>query len=110
MVVDVWSDVMCPWCAVGRAQLREAIEAYTGDESIEVRWRSFELRPDAPERVEGDYVQLLADKYGRTRAEAQEMVDQMTARGRECGVTFNFDTIQPGNTFDAHVCAVACHG
>lgn len=102
MQVDVWSDVMCPWCAVGRANLVKALDAYEGDESIEVNWRSFELRPDAPELVEGDYVQMLADKYGRSKDEAQAMVDQMAARGKEAGVDFAFDRLQPGNTFDAH--------
>lgn len=102
MKVDVWSDVMCPWCAVGRANLVAALAAYEGEEAIEVNWRSFELRPDAPEVVQGDYVQMLADKYGRSKEEAQAMVDQMAARGKEVGVDFAFDAIQPGNTFDAH--------
>lgn len=104
MRVDVWSDVMCPWCAVGRAQALKAVERFEAenDESIELRWRAFELNPDAPELVEGDYVALLGSKYGRSREQAQQMVDQMTARGAEVGVAFDFASIQPGNTFDAH--------
>jgi predicted DsbA family dithiol-disulfide isomerase len=102
MQVDVWSDVMCPWCAVGRANLMAALERYDGEEPITVNWRSFELRPDAPRVVEGDYVQQLADKYGRSRDEAQAMVDQMADRGKEVGIDFDFANIRPGNTFDAH--------
>lgn len=101
MKVDVWSDVMCPWCWVGRAHLLKALESF-GDESVEIRWRSFQLDPSAPELVEGDYVQKLADKYGRTRSQAQEMMDQMSARGAESGVSFDFSKIRPGNTFKAH--------
>lgn len=101
MKVDVWSDVMCPWCSVGRAHLLKALDSFDG-EDVEIRWRSFQLDPSAPELVEGDYVQKLADKYGRTRAQAQEMMDQMSARGAESGVSFDFSKIRPGNTFNAH--------
>ncbi len=71
-------------------------------ESIELRWRAFELNPESPEVVEGDYVAMLGRKYGRSRDQAQQMVDQMTARGAQVGVTFDFASIRPGNTFDAH--------
>ena len=104
MRVDVWSDVMCPWCAVGRANLLEAKAAFEAEhgEPVELRWRAFELNPDAPEVVEGDYIAMLGRKYGRTREQAQQMVDQMTDRGAEAGVRFRFDRIRPGNTFNAH--------
>jgi predicted DsbA family dithiol-disulfide isomerase len=104
MQVDVWSDVMCPWCAVGRAQLLEAKARFEAenDEPVTFRWRAFELDPNAPVEREGDYVAMLARKYGRSRDEMQQMVHQMTARGAQVGVRFDFDSIRPGNTFDAH--------
>ncbi|MEZ4322605.1 MAG: DsbA family oxidoreductase [Myxococcota bacterium] len=104
MKVDVWSDVVCPWCAIGRSRLQTAIAAFGAahGEPVEVRWRSFELDPGAARIVEGDHVAHLARKYGRTRAQAQEMVDQMAARGAAEGVMFDFGRLKQGNTFDAH--------
>lgn len=101
MRVDVWSDVMCPWCSVGRGNLLKALESFDG-ETVEIRWRSFQLDPSAPEVVERDYVQKLASKYGKTRQEAQGWIEQMSERGAEVGVAFDFSKIRPGNTFNAH--------
>ena len=102
LLVEVWSDVACPWCWVGKRNLEAAI-AETG-EPVEVVWRSFELDPAAPRRLpEGtDLVARLASKYGTTRAQAQAMIDRMTGVGKAAGIEFRFDRAQPSNTFDAH--------
>ena len=104
MQIDIWSDVMCPWCAVGRVNLQAALSRWRDEagEPIEVRWRSFELQPDAPRVVEGDYVEKLARKYGVPRGQAQDMVDTMQVRGRSLGIPMDFSHIRPGNSFDAH--------
>lgn len=102
MLVEIWSDVVCPWCAIGRSRFQRALDAYPHADEVEVRWRSFELDPNRPGEVEGDYVAMLAAKYRTSRDEAQAMVDRMTAAGAEEGVTFRFDLARPGNTFDAH--------
>lgn len=102
MQIEIWSDVMCPWCAVGKARFEKALAAFPHRDAVTVRWRSFELDPRAPREVEGDLVAALAKKYGRSRAGAQTMVDQMTATGAAEGLEFNFDVARPGNTFDAH--------
>jgi predicted DsbA family dithiol-disulfide isomerase len=101
MKVDVWSDVMCPWCSVGRANLLEALKSFDG-ENVQIRWRSFQLDPTAGDLVQGDYVQKLADKYGQTREQALSWISQMADRGAEVGVSFDFSKIRPGNTFKAH--------
>lgn len=101
MQVDVWSDVLCPWCAVGRKNLEDALASFEGEE-VQLRWRSFELDPSAPKVQDGDYLQRLADKYGTSRDQAKQMVDQMTERGRSVGVEMDFDRARPGNSFDAH--------
>jgi predicted DsbA family dithiol-disulfide isomerase len=105
MDIDIWSDVACPWCAVGRAHLQQALDTFRatpGAPEVTVRWRSFELDPTAPKVREGDYVQRLADKYGMPRAQMDEMTRQMEARGRALGIPFDFSDMHPGNTFDAH--------
>ncbi len=103
MQVEIWSDVVCPWCAVGKARFEAALDDFDHADEVEVRWRSFELdpsRPSAPGDV--DYVELLAGKYGTSRDEAQGMVDRMTAAGAADGIEFRFDRARPANTFDAH--------
>ena len=102
MQVEIWSDVMCPWCAVGKARFERALGEFPHADEVEVRWRSFELDPDAPAEKDGDYVGRLAEKYGTSQVEAQRMIDTMTATGAGEGLDFRFDRVRPGNTFDAH--------
>lgn len=102
MLVEIWSDIVCPWCAVGKARFGRALAAFPQRDAVEVRWRSFELDPSAPPLREGDYVEHLARKYGRSRTDAQAMIDGMTATAAAEGLDFRFDRMQAGNTFDAH--------
>ncbi len=100
--VDIWSDIACPWCWIGKRRLEEAITLT--DLEVRVQFHAFQLNPSAPTSFEGDpdYVGRLARKYGRTRAEAQAMIDTMTKTGADAGVVFAFDSVLPVNTFDAH--------
>jgi len=102
MRIDIWSDVVCPWCAIGKAHLEEALGSFDHSDDVVIRWRSFELDPSAPAVRTGNYAGMIAKKYGMDEEQAQAMVDQMTARGEAVGVDFRFDRVQPGNTFDAH--------
>jgi predicted DsbA family dithiol-disulfide isomerase len=112
MVLEIWSDVACPWCAVGRARLDRALAAFEHRDDVEVVWRSFELDPGAPPERPGPYRDLLARKYGRTAEEAQAMLDDMTAMAAAEGLTFDFASARGGSTFDAHrlVHLAAAHG
>ncbi len=102
MLLEIWSDVVCPWCAIGKAHLREALADFPHADEVELRWRSFELDPTAPAVREGELVDHLATKYRTPPAEAQGMIDQMTERAAGVGVTFRLDRARGGNTFDAH--------
>ena len=102
MRIDIWSDVVCPWCAIGKAHLEEALSQFVHADEVSIRWHSFELDPSAPAVRTGNYAGMIAKKYGMDIDQAQAMVDQMTARGESVGVEFRFDRVQPGNTFDAH--------
>lgn len=103
MQLEIWSDIACPWCAIGRAHLQSALAQDPRADEVEVRWRSFELDPSHPQTSAGtDYVDRLAAKYGTPRAGAQQMVDRMEAMGAQVGVPMDFGRIRPGNTFDAH--------
>lgn len=102
--VDIWSDIACPWCYVGKRRLEAALRQFPHASQVQWVWRAFELDPSAPrERLPRmPYAQRLAEKYECSEAEGQSMVDRMTAVAREDGIDFHFEKIRPGNTFDAH--------
>ena len=104
LTVDVWSDIACPWCYVGKRRLESALKVFAHRDEVEVIWRAFELKPDAPpvESSNISYIERLASKYRTSTARAQEMIDRMTAVAAQDGLDFRFDRIRPGNTFDAH--------
>lgn len=100
--VDIWSDVVCPWCAIGKANLDRALERFAEADRVEIVWHSFELDPHAAVVRAGEYAEALARKYGTSREQAQGMIDRMAATGAAAGVEMRFDRVRPGNTFDAH--------
>src|SRR5205807_7685138 len=90
MKVEIWSDVVCPRWYIGKRNFEEALARFDHRGEVEVVWRSFELDPGAARRREGEYAERLARKYGVGRREAQAMVDRMTSRAAEAGLTFRF--------------------
>ena len=102
MKVEIWSDVVCPWCYIGKRNFEAALAEFPHRDDVEVVWRSFELDPSAPAVREGDYAGRLASKYGVPVAEARAMIDRMTGAAASVGLAFRFDLARPGNTFDAH--------
>lgn len=102
MHVEIWSDIACPWCYVGKRRFEAALETYEHREDVTIQWRSFELDPAAPDERSDDHVTHLARKYGRTKEKAAEMLATMTEVAAEDGLDFHFDRARAGNTFDAH--------
>ncbi len=102
MKVEIWSDVVCPWCAIGKRRFEQALARFDHRDEVEVRWRSFELDPSAPREREGDLAEHLAAKYGVTRERAEAMHRQMTETAAVDGWDFHFERARGGNTFDAH--------
>ena len=102
--VDVWSDIACPWCYVGKRRLEAALTKFAHRDSVEIVWRAFELDPSAPrsQPATPTYAERLGRKYGRSVNEAQGMLDTMTATAAKDGLDFRFDRVRAGNTFDAH--------
>ena len=104
--VDVWSDVVCPWCYVGKRRLEAALEKFAGKGDVEVVWRAFELDPRAetppPGAAPVPYPERIAKKYGKSTAEAAAMIARTAETARADGLDFRFDRARPGNTFDAH--------
>jgi predicted DsbA family dithiol-disulfide isomerase len=100
--VEIWSDIACPWCYVGKRRFEAALAAFDHRADVKVTWRSFELDPTAPAERPEDRAEHLAAKYGMTRAEALAMEERMTQTAAAEGLDFRFDLARAGNTFDAH--------
>jgi predicted DsbA family dithiol-disulfide isomerase len=100
--VEIWSDVACPWCYVGKRRFEKALAAFPHRDEVRVTWRSFELDPDAPRVRVGDHTDHLAAKYGMPREQAEAMHANMTGVAQEDGLELRFDRVRGGNTFDAH--------
>jgi predicted DsbA family dithiol-disulfide isomerase len=102
--IDVWSDIACPWCYVGKRRLEGALARFPHRDDVEVVWRAFELDPAAPRVRDAkvSYAERLARKYGKPLAEAEGMLHRMTEVAAGEGLDFHFERAQSGNTFDAH--------
>jgi predicted DsbA family dithiol-disulfide isomerase len=102
MKVEIWSDIVCPWCAIGKRRFETALAQFAHRDEVDVRWRSFELDPAAPREREGDTTENLARKYGISPEEAAAKHRQLTELGAADGLEFHFEHARGGNTFDAH--------
>lgn len=100
--VEIWSDVVCPWCAIGKRRFEAALARFPHRDDVEVVWRSFELDPTAPPSVDVGATQRLADKYGVPLAQARAMEERVTDAAAGEGLDFHLDLARPGNTVDAH--------
>ncbi len=100
MLVEIWSDVVCPWCFIGKRRFESALERFDHRDDVEVVFRSFELDPNATSGT--DLVGHLAAKYSTTRADAEQMMQRVSEAGAGMGIEFRFEIATRGNTFDAH--------
>lgn len=102
MNVEIWSDVVCPWCYIGKRRFEGAMADFAHRDEVDVVWRSFQLDPTAARTTGGDPVERLAAKFGMSRAEAEAAQARVTANAATVGLDFHLDTARAGNTFDAH--------
>jgi len=102
MKIEVWSDVVCPFCYVGKRRLEAALAEFPHRDAVEVVWRSFELAPDAPAETGEPLDAMLARKYGMDLDEARAANARVTAMAAEVGLEFRLERARSGNTFDAH--------
>jgi predicted DsbA family dithiol-disulfide isomerase len=100
--IDVWSDIVCPWCAIGKRRLESALEGFAHRDDVKVVWRAFELDPSAPKVREGNHAEQIAKKYGRTKAQVEAMIQSVTDTAAKDGLDFHLSSARAGNTFDGH--------
>jgi predicted DsbA family dithiol-disulfide isomerase len=101
--VDIWSDIACPWCFVGKRRFETAAAEFatTGGE-LEVEYHSFELSPDTPVDFDGTEVDFLVSHKGMPAAQVEQMLGQMTELAATEGLAYDFDALQHTNTVKAH--------
>jgi predicted DsbA family dithiol-disulfide isomerase len=102
MDVEVWSDIACPWCYIGKRRLERALGEFEHAGEVNVRWRSFELDPDAPQERQGDQATRIARKYGIGLEQVQEMQRELLSQAAGEGLDFRLDAQRSGTTFDGH--------
>jgi predicted DsbA family dithiol-disulfide isomerase len=102
MEVEIWADIVCPWCYLGKRHFEQALDSFDHADKVHVVYRSFELDPAAPQGVTTPTTDLLAEKYGMTPDRARQAQRQMEERATADGLTFRMGGLRSGNTKDAH--------
>jgi len=102
MKVEIWSDVVCPFCYIGKREFENALAQFPHKDDVQVEWKSFELDREAPVRAEDDMYTMLAKKYGRTREEAKGMVAGVVERAKTVGLEYDMEHAVMGSSLDAH--------
>lgn len=102
MRIDVWSDVLCPFCHLGRRHLELALEEFEHADELSVIWHSYQLDPDAPARIEGSNIERLAGKYDVDPDQMVSTQEQLAADAAEVGLDYRWDLAVGGNSYDAH--------
>ena len=102
MLIEVWSDITCPWCYIGKRRLESALTQFDGRDDVTVEWKSFQLDPSAPLGQTGTVYEALSKKFGKSVDEIKAMNQHVTELAAAEGLAYDFDKYQPINTFDAH--------
>jgi len=98
--VDIWSDVQCPWCYIGKRKFEAGAELFDGE--VEVEYHSFELSPDTPVEYEGTPVQYLSERKGMPVAQVEEMLERVTGIAKAVGLEYDYDHVHQTNTVISH--------
>ncbi len=100
MKVDIWSDIACPWCYIGKRKFEEGVRRFGGD--VEVEYHSFELSPDTPVDFEGSAADFLAGHKGLPKAQVEQMIDRVIGIAGSVGLDYDYEALQHTNTVKAH--------
>jgi predicted DsbA family dithiol-disulfide isomerase len=98
--VDIWSDIACPWCYIGKRKFEAGVAAYGGE--VEIEYHSFELSPDTPVDFEGSAVDFLAGHKGLPRPQVEQMIDRVVAIARDVDLEYDYAALKQTNTVRAH--------
>lgn len=102
MEVEIWSDVMCPWCYIGKRRFEKALSDFEGAQQIEITWKSFQLNPDMETMPGKNMIAYLSEIKGWSLQQSTEMHAHVTALAKAEGLVYNFEKAVVANSFDAH--------
>ena len=100
--IQIWSDIMCPFCYIGKRRIEGALQNFEHKDAVEIEWKSFQLDPSYIASPEDNMVEHLAEKYRKDTDWAQEMLDNMTQNAKNSGLDFHFEKAVMANSFHAH--------
>jgi len=100
--IEIWSDVMCPFCYIGKRRFEEALAQFPGKNSVDITWKSFQLNPNMVTDPKKNINQFLAEHKGISVTQAKQMNDRVTEMARGVGLLYDFDKAIVANSFDAH--------
>lgn len=102
MQIEIWSDVMCPFCYIGKRKFDKALEEFENKDQLEIIWKSFQLSPNMKTDATKNINQFLAEHKGVSIQEAKCMNENVTIMAKQAGLVYNFDNTVVANSFDAH--------
>lgn len=100
--VQIWSDIMCPFCYIGKRRIEEALNQFENKEAVEIEWKSFQLDAGFIPSTDDNLAEHLAEKYRKDTDWAQNMLDNMTQNAKTAGLDFNFEKAVLANSHNAH--------
>jgi predicted DsbA family dithiol-disulfide isomerase len=102
MEIEIWSDINCPWCYIGKRRFEAAMSNFGHADEANVTWRSFELDPGAPAEIPGNGAAMLAEKYGVPLEQARAMEQNVSDTAAADGLEYDLEHVRIGSSFDAH--------
>ncbi len=102
MKIDIWSDIACPWCFIGKRRFEAALASFPHRDEVQVTWRSYQLDPSLPEHYDGTEVQYLSERKGIDPQQLAGMLEQVTTQASGEGLSYDFDSLVVANSFTAH--------
>ncbi|MCU1572069.1 MAG: disulfide bond formation protein DsbA [Micrococcaceae bacterium] len=102
MKIEIWSDVACPWCYIGKRRFETALNSFEHKDQVQVHWRSFQLDPGLPEHYDGTELEYLSERKGMDPAQVSSMFGSVTAQAAAEGLRYDFDKVVVANSFAAH--------
>ncbi|ORM26956.1 DsbA family oxidoreductase [Williamsia sp. 1135] len=102
ITVDIWSDIACPWCYIGKRKFEAGLAEFEGRDDVEVTYHSYELAPDTPVDYAGTSVDFLVKHKGMPAAQVEQMLGQVTGIAAEVGLDYDFDSVLQTKTLKAH--------
>jgi len=102
MKVEIWSDIMCPFCYIGKRKFEQALQQTNLDGTVDIEWHSYQLDPNMTSQPGKDIYTYLAEAKGQSLAWSRQVHEQVTNTAKAVGLTYNFDTAVIANSFDAH--------